>query len=218
MTRSMARIIFAVPAVCIALAATAVLAQHGGHGGGGPARYESEGRDQWQLPAKVVGLLEIKEGMTVADIGSASGYFSRRFSAEAGKTGRVLAVDLDKKALSWLTDKAKELDLGNIETIVAQPDNPHLPAAEVDLVFFCNTLHHIGNRVEYLKKLKESLAPGGRVAVIDFFKRALPVGPQGSGHKLSWREAYDAIRDAGYKVIREPQGLPYQYFIIAQPE
>lgn len=200
--------------VSLGASAIAVSAQHGG----GPTRYESEDRDQWQLPEKVLGLLEIKAGMTVADIGSSSGYFSRRFSAEAGKSGRVLAVDMDTEALAWLADKAKELGLGNIETIQADADNPHLPAGKVDLVFFCNTLHHIGNRVEYLRNLKKSLAPGGRVAVVDFFEKKLPVGPQAPGHKLSWRDAYNAFRDAGYRVVREPQGLPYQYFIIARPE
>jgi arsenite methyltransferase len=196
--------------------APSALAQHG-HGGS-PTRYESEDRDQWQLPEKVVALLEIKEGMTVADIGSSSGYFSRRFSAAVGSSGHVLAVDLDKKALQWLAAKAKELGLGNIKTILAEPDNPHLPNQKVDLVFFCNTLHHIGNRIGYLEELKGSLAPGARVAVVDFLKKELPVGPRDIDHKLSRRKAYNAIREAGYRVLREPQGLPYQYFIIARPE
>ncbi|MBW7996123.1 MAG: class I SAM-dependent methyltransferase [Candidatus Glassbacteria bacterium] len=207
-----------VAAAALALGAVELMAQHQHSGGGNPTRYESEGRDEWQKPDKIVGLLDLKAGMVVADIGASSGYFSRRFSKAVGASGRVLAVDLDTEALAWLANKADELGMSNIDTVHADADDPHLPAGKVDLVFFCNTLHHIGDRVEYLRRLKSALKDDGRVAVLDFYKKDLPVGPQGPGHKLSWNEAYRALRDAGYKVVREPQHLLYQYFIIARPE
>ncbi len=202
-------------AVSLAALTTTAWAQH--KNGGNPTRYESKDRDQWQLPEKIISLLELKEGMVVADIGSSSGYFSRRFSVAVGSSGRALAVDLDTVALGWLAAKARELGLDNLETIRAEADDPHLPAGKVDLIFFCNSLHHISDRVEYLRNLKKYLAPGGRVAIVDFFKKKLPVGPKSLDHKLSWSEVYNALRDAGYRTVREPQGLPYQYFIIARP-
>lgn len=192
-------------------------AQHA-HRGGAPDRYESEGRDEWQMPESVIGLLELKPGMVVADIGAASGYFSRLFSTAVGSSGRVLAVDLDTEALAWLADRAAELGMTNIDTVHAEADDSHLPSGEVDLVFFCNTLHHISHRADYLKKLKRALAPGARLAVIEYYKRDLPVGPQGPGHKLSRDETRLILGEAGYRILSEPELLPYQYFIIASPE
>jgi ubiquinone/menaquinone biosynthesis C-methylase UbiE len=188
------------------------------HMGGGPTRYESEGREEWQMPDKVVSLLDIEPGMVVADIGSSSGFFSRRFSPAVGPEGRVLAVDVDLEALAWLAGKAAELGMANIDTVHAGMDDPHLAEHSVDLIFFCNVLHHISDKAAYLSNLKQALKPGGRLAVIEFFKKNLPVGPQDPGHKLSWNETYGLLRDAGFKVVREPQGLPYQYFIIARPQ
>ena len=200
----------------ILMAVSAVTAQH--HGGGSPTRYESEDRDEWQMPDKVVALLDIEPGMVVADIGSSSGYFSRRLSPAVGSNGKVLAVDVDLKALTWLANKAAEMGLSNIDTVHAGTDSAHLPKDGVDLIFFCNVLHHIGDKAGYLRDLKQALKPGGRLAVIEFFKKDLPVGPQDPAHKISWNETYRLLRDAGYKVVREPQGLPYQYFIIARAE
>jgi ubiquinone/menaquinone biosynthesis C-methylase UbiE len=207
-----------VAAMLAAWMTLAAVDSHAQHGGGNPARFEVEGRDEWQKPDQVVALLDLQPGMTVADIGSSSGYFTRRFSPAVSPKGKVLAVDLDLESLAWLADKAKELGLANIDTVHADPDNPHLPDGKVDLIFFCNVLHHVENRAEYLGHLKKALKPGGRLAVIEFFKRDLPVGPKDPGHKLSWNETYQILREAGFKVVREPQLLPYQYFMIAKPE
>jgi len=44
-----------------------------------PTRYETPGRENWQLPDSVLRVLGLKKGQVVADIGAASGYFARRY-------------------------------------------------------------------------------------------------------------------------------------------
>ena len=183
-----------------------------------PARYETEDRSQWQMPETVVDSLELKPGQTVADIGSASGFFARRFSPKVGPEGRVLAVDIDAEALAYLARLAANQGLANLDTLQALADNPRLPEAGVDLIFMCNTLHHIPDRVAYLTRLKKALRPGGRVAIVDFFKKELPVGPAELAHKLSQAEAKESFTEAGYRIDREFTFLPYQYFFSARPE
>jgi ubiquinone/menaquinone biosynthesis C-methylase UbiE len=134
-------------------------------------------RDAWQKPAQVIQALDLKPGSTVAHIGAGSGYFTLRFARAIGPNGKALAVDIDQKLLDIIAHRAREQKLANVETILAAPNDPRLAPASADLIFFCEVLHHIENRPAYYELLKRALKPGGRVVVIDFHKKPLPVGP-----------------------------------------
>ena len=166
---------------------------------------EDPSRDEWQKPHDVVMALNLKPTDTVADIGAGSGYFARRFAFHAG---RVFAVDIDEKLLGMVRAKAP----ANLETIVAAQDDPHLPPRSIDMVFFCDVLHHIENRPAYLAKLAGALKPGGRIVVIDFYKKDLPVGPPPS-MKLADQEVIAEFQKAGFALSKRLDSLPYQYFL-----
>jgi ubiquinone/menaquinone biosynthesis C-methylase UbiE len=166
---------------------------------------EDPSRDAWQKPHAVVMALDLKPADTVADIGAGSGYFARRFALRAG---RVYAVDIDEKLLEIVRSKAP----ANLETIVAAPDDPHLPPQSIDMIFFCDVLHHIENRPAYYVKLVKALKPGGRIVVIDFYKKPLPVGPPES-MKLSDQEVIAEFQNAGFALSKRLDTLPYQYFL-----
>ena len=166
---------------------------------------EDPSRDEWQKPHEVVMALELKPTDTVADIGAGSGYFSRRFVNHAGK---VYAVDIDEKLLRIASTKAP----AKLETILAAPDDPRLPRQSVDTIFICDVLHHIANRPAYYVKLAKALKPGGRIVVIDFYKKELPVGPPPS-MKLTDAEVITEFQNAGFALSKRIDSLPYQYFL-----
>lgn len=166
---------------------------------------EDPSRDAWQKPHAVVVALDLKPVDAVADIGAGSGYFARRFALHAG---RVYAVDIDEKLLEMVRSKAP----ANLRTIVAAPDDPHLPPELIDMIFFCDVLHHIENRPAYYVKVAKALKPGGRVVVIDFYKKPLPVGPPES-MKLSDQEVIAEFQNAGFALSKRLDTLPYQYFL-----
>ena len=95
----------------------------------------------------------LKEGMSIADIGGGSGYFSRPFAKKVGPKGIVYCCDLATNLLEYLQVTALEEKLHNIITVYAAYDRPMLPPRSVDILFFCNTNHHLDNRVEYYKNL-----------------------------------------------------------------
>ena len=166
---------------------------------------EDPGREAWQKPQEVVMALNLKPSDTIADIGAGSGYFARRFAHHAAK---VYAVDIDKKLLEMAAKDAP----ANLETILSLPDDPKLPPASVDVIFFCDVLHHIENRPAYYQKLRTALKPGGRIVNIDFYKRELPVGPPVS-MKLSEDQVIAELKAAGFHLARKHDFLPYQYFL-----
>jgi cyclopropane fatty-acyl-phospholipid synthase-like methyltransferase len=86
----------------------------------------------------------------------------------------------------------------------------------VDRVLIVDAYHHVDDRLDYFGRMKEALAPRGRVAIIDFHKRPLPIGP-GLEHKLSREFVLEEMQEAGWVLADEKTFLPYQYFLIFAP-
>ena len=166
---------------------------------------EDPSRDEWQKPHDVVMALGLKSTDAIADIGAGTGYFARRFANHAGK---VYAVDIDPELLAIAGKNAP----ANLKTVLAAPDDPRLPEHSVDIVFFCDVLHHIENRAAYYPKLAKALKPGGRIVVIEFYKKDLPIGPPPS-MKLSDAEVIAELGNAGFTLASRLDILPYQYYL-----
>ena len=180
------------------------------------AVFDDPSRDAWQKPAEVVAALGLRPGMTVADLGAGTGYFSRHLSAAVGREGAVLAVDTEPNMVAHLRERAEAERTANVVPILASADNPRLPAHATDLVLIVDTFHHLDDRLTYLRGLRRCLKPGGRVAVIDWQKRDLPVGPPPE-HKLAREQVVEEMEAAGYALVGEPDVLPYQYFLLFRP-
>ncbi len=166
---------------------------------------EDPSRDEWQKPHEVVMALGLRPTDVVADIGAGTGYFARRFANHAAK---VYAVDIDKELLAITQKNAPP----NLTVVLAAPDDPRLPEQSVDLIFFCDVLHHIENRAAYYPKLVKAMKPGGRVVVIEFYKKDLPIGPPPS-MKLSDQEVIAELSNAGFTLTKRLDILPYQYYL-----
>lgn len=174
---------------------------------------EDPSRDEWQKPDLVVDSLGLKLGDEVADLGAGSGYFTIRLAREVGATGKVYAVDLDPKLLEYIERRAKEEQLENIQTILADPNDPKLGSNSVDLIFICDVLHHINDRAIYYPLLSRALRPSGRLVNIDFHKRKLPVGPP-EEMKIDRKEMIKEVEPAGFNLAKEFDFLKYQYFLV----
>ena len=176
---------------------------------------DSTERDRYQKPSEVIEALKLKPGMAVADLGSGSGYFTRRFIEAVTETGVVYAVDVEQEMLAYAKESVIRMRVAyTAEFILAQPNNPKLPYESVDLLFVCNTIHHLENRSKYFSDLKSSLKPGARIAIIDFYpdERSGDLGfPK--HHLVSRDTTVQEMAAAGYQLSREHSFLPKQYFL-----
>ncbi len=173
-------------------------------------RFESAERDEWQMPDRVVEALGLEAGASIADIGSGTGYFARRFAAVVGPSGTVYASDIEPAMAEYVRRRADEDGQRNLVPVLASYDDPRLPNGSLDLIFICNTWHHIRDRVEYARRLAGDLSAGGRVAIVDFLPGELPVGPKPE-HKLSADEVAEEFRAAGFQQVGAHDFLRYQY-------
>ncbi len=177
--------------------------------------YEGFGRDAWQEPARVVESLELEEGDRVADLGAGGGYFTFRLADAVGEGGRLYAVDVDPAMIEHLEARSAEEGADNVEVILGEFTDPLLPDGGIDLLFTCNTYHHIEDPVSYFADVRTDLAEGGRVAVIEL--NGVSWFPRLIGHYTPKDRLVEEMRRAGYRVEREFDFPERQSFVIFSP-
>ena len=175
------------------------------------AIFEDTERDAWQKPEEVIRSIGIQSGTTIADIGSATGYFPVRF-ARVARTGQVYGVDIEQILVDYLNTRAVREQLPNLVSILGDEDDPRIPE-KVDLVFICNTYHHIQDRSTYFENLKKYMHPQASLVVVDFKKGDLPVGPSDE-MKLAETEVIKELTETGYRLLPNSVELPYQYILV----
>jgi predicted methyltransferase len=122
-------------------------------------------RDAWQEPARVLALLDVAPGRTVADVGAGGGYFTERLAAAVGPAGRVIAVDIDSDALSQLTTRFAHAR--NVEVQRGLTNDPRLEADTLDGVLFVDAFHELANPAATLAAVRRALRPGRRLVIVD---------------------------------------------------
>lgn len=172
-------------------------------------------RDHYQKPSQVMETLALNPGMAVADLGTGSGYFTRRFVRTVTESGMVYAIDIEQEMLDYTRRSIEDLRIPySAQFILASSDDPKLPADSVDLIFVCNVYHHLEDRSSYFAKVQSALKPGGRVAIIDFYhdSRSGEIGfPR--RHLVARETVVEELGKAGYTLVREHEFLPRQYFL-----
>ena len=81
--------------------------------------FEEPGRDQRLQIDRVMDLLHLKPGSTIADIGAGGGWFSVRAARRVGPKGRVIAEDINAKAVAYIQQRAQREHLANIVPVLA---------------------------------------------------------------------------------------------------
>lgn len=168
-------------------------------------------RDSWQKPKQVVERLDIQPGARVADLGAGGGYFTWYLAAAVGPQGKVYAVEIDDTALAIIEKEMKSRGVRNVVPIRAESGDAKLPEP-VDLVFSCDTYHHMQDRVAYFQSLARYLKPDGKVAILDFHAEGFFSGLL--GHGTTKQEVRREMESAGYRLAAEYDFIDRQHFQI----
>jgi ubiquinone/menaquinone biosynthesis C-methylase UbiE len=160
---------------------------------------------------RVIETLEIGPGQRIVDLGTGTGVFARPFARAVAGDGIVYAVDVNRELLEHVDNTARKQGIGNIRTVLAAADDPRIPEP-VDLIFICDTLHHISNRDAYLTTLRRYLNPGGRVAVIDFRQGDSPHLTGSMKYTLQQLDGW--MEQAGYTLAGRHDFLDDNFFVV----
>lgn len=180
----------------------------------GAAWLEREGRDQEEKPEVVLAAMELREGMTVAEIGAGTGYFSRRIGKVLGPSGKVLAVDIQPKMLELLKEYAAKEGVGNLVPIVSTESDPKLPEHGVDRILLVDVYHEFQKPQEMLAKIKGALAPGGRVILVEYRAEDDSAKHILVAHRMSVDQVLAEWLPAGFELVRREESLPSQHLFV----
>lgn len=163
---------------------------------------------------QIIETLELKNGQTIADIGSGGGYFTYEFAKAVGEKGKIYAVDTNQEFLEFIKIEATKQRLSNIITVLTTSAHLDLPKHTFDYIFMRNMTHHLSNRVKYFKGLKETLKSDGKVAVIEYDGRGWFSFHKIYGHFIPQKTIINEMKEAGYKIFKSYDLLPEQSFTI----
>jgi SAM-dependent methyltransferase len=132
-----------------------------------PTRSAEDRRDALDENGQIARLLEIKPGMTIADIGAGSGYHTVRLSPRVGPTGTVIAEDVTQDYLAALARRIEQLKLTNVKLALGEPHDPRLPASSLDAAILVHMYHEIAQPYALLHNLVPAFKPGARIGIAD---------------------------------------------------
>jgi SAM-dependent methyltransferase len=175
--------------------------------------FDSPGRDERLQVNRIMDILGIGPGKTVADIGAGSGWFTVRAARRVGEGGVVFAVDINPESIAYVNARAQKEQLRNVKTILGKADDPLLPAGTVDAVLLLKTYHEVAEPVALLRNLRAALRAGAKVGIID---RDGNGENHGVGRDVVLREA----TQAGYRLLEQydfVKGDKMDYFLVMVP-
>jgi ubiquinone/menaquinone biosynthesis C-methylase UbiE len=175
------------------------------------ASLDGEHRDARQKPKKLIAALRIKPGMTVVDIGTGVGYMLPFLSAAVGPRGHVVAEDIFPDFLEKAKQKASALS--NVSFVLGTEKDPNLDTAFADLIFILDAYHHFDYPEEMMSRIRRALKPGGRLALIDYYKRPGAMANANPNFavthiRLDEADVVAQIESFGYRAILREAFLP----------
>lgn len=178
-------------------------------------RFEREKREVVEFREPIIAALGLEAGMVVADVGAGTGLYTAGLSAAVGPEGRVYASDIVPAFLDRLRERVSGEGLQNVEVVQADPLDPRLPAAGVDLVFMCDVYHHVEYPDPYMRALAATLRPGGRLVLVDFERIEGVTSARMLKHiRASKETVIEEVTAAGFSLVDEPElGLEENYVL-----
>ena len=156
---------------------------------------------------RVMDILKIAEGKSVADIGAGSGWFTVRAAKRVGDKGKVFAVEINEDAIKYIKDRAEKENFSNIQTVLGTEDNPKLADKSVDAALILKTYHEIAQPVKVMQNLRKSLRQDALIGIIDR-------NGSGDDHGIGKEKVIEELKRAGF-ILKDdydfvkPDGMDY---------
>jgi ubiquinone/menaquinone biosynthesis C-methylase UbiE len=170
-------------------------------------------REKEENPELALDVIGIRPGMIVADIGAGTGYMSLRLARRVGPSGKVYANDIQTEMLRRLRQNADKAKLANIETVLGTDVDPKLPAGQLDLILLVDVYHEFSQPQKMLRKIRETLKPGGRLVLLEYRKED-PNVPIVTVHKMTVSEVKKELEAERFILSQVIESLPRQHILI----
>lgn len=171
-------------------------------------------RIQEEQPEAVLEAMGLEPGDVVADIGCGSGYYARRIAPRVVPGGRVFCVDIQPEMLDIMGQLAAEEGVDGVVPVLSEPNDPKLPAGEVDWIILADVYHEMSDYEAMLAGMRAALAPGGRVALLEYRVEDGTGDHLKADHAMSVRQVLAEWLPAGFALVDLHEFLPGQHLFI----
>lgn len=165
-------------------------------------KYMLESPERYKIlpPYNTLKYICLKEDDIMIDIGCGTGYFTLPASQIVGPAGRVIGIDISEEMLKEVRSKIKSTN-SNIELLLS--DSIQLPVSDSIGTFalLSNVLHETDDMLVMLKEVHRVLKPGGQLAILEWEKREMPMGPP-LEHRLHQDEIISLVTEAGFTMAK----------------
>jgi ubiquinone/menaquinone biosynthesis C-methylase UbiE len=176
--------------------------------------FENPAREVFEQRFRIVQQSGVVPGMSIADIGAGTGFFTMLFARAVGPMGKVYAVDISPGFVDAIEKRAAEYRVDNVEAVVNDTKSTGLPPDSIDLAFLCDTYHHFEYPRAMLESIAQALREDGELLVIDF-RRILGVSsPWIMSHvRAGEQEVTEEILSAGFDLVERYDFLRENFFL-----
>jgi ubiquinone/menaquinone biosynthesis C-methylase UbiE len=174
------------------------------------AEFEEPSRALFRYRAAMAGLIDVKPGMKIGEVGAGSGYLSRYIAEKVGPDGHVYANELEPKMVRYMKERADKEGLKNFTAIQGTASSAGFEPGSLDAVATVFAFSFFDNREAMLKSISDSLKAGGLLLVVDIPSEQ--VGNRMQGIEID--ELTSLAAAAGLKRERENGVVPGHYALI----
>jgi ubiquinone/menaquinone biosynthesis C-methylase UbiE len=138
----------------------------------------------------------IEKGMTVLDAGCGPGFFSTEMARLVGRSGRVIAADLQEGMLLKVKSKVYGTELEN-RIVLHKCGEDKIGISEfVDFVLVFYMLHEVASQENFLGEIGSILKPGGQILIVE---------PLFHFSRSAFETMIAKAQNIGLKVVNKPK-------------
>lgn len=179
-------------------------------------KFEVESREVYSHRQQLSELLELEEGLAIADIGAGTGAYLNLFAERVGSQGKVFAVDISPRFIEHLQERVKEAGWKQVEVIACDDRQTGLAVNVIDRAYICDTYHHFEFPLNTMGSLYKAMKPGGMLVVVDFDRVPGKSRDWVLNHVRGSKEEFRAeIEAVGFQWLDEPtvEGLTENFIM-----
>jgi SAM-dependent methyltransferase len=179
----------------------------------GAAWLDRPDREEREQPERVLDALKLSPGMTVADVGAGTGYFTVRLARRVGATGRVYATEISPEMLRLVDARASRERLPNVQLKLATATDAKLPARCCDLVLLVDVYHELTDPPAVMAGIRRALKETGRLVLVEYRGEdgKLAIKPE---HKMTLARLRSELEPMGFAFVESLEFLPDQRIVI----
>ncbi len=179
-----------------------------------PARIErlrSPERLEYFHPDRIWEVLKPAPDCTLIDIGSGVGFLTLPF-ADRYPQSKAYGCDILEGMVGLLREDAAERGLGNLETVLMQPNSVNLPDDTADFIVMGQLHHELDVPEPLMSECKRLLKPGGTIAIIDWADADNGKSPP-VGRRVPVADMQAQLEDAGFGDIQTHDVYEFHTFM-----